>query len=77
MKLGIFIGLLYAFAGMRILMAIDDDGHNPAMRWAADSEWKTWTVLLTWPLILVITLLIWISGRALRWHVRRSRRFTS
>lgn len=76
MKLGILIGLTYAFAGMRILMALDDGGHNPAMRWAAESELRTLLVLVAWPLILVITLLIWIGGRALRRLVRRQRRFT-
>ena len=70
MSLGILIGLTYAYVGMRLLMAIDDSGRNPAMRWAADSELKTWIVLIAWPLILVLTLLIWIAGRAMRFYVR-------
>jgi hypothetical protein len=75
MKLGIAIGLIYAFLGMRLLMFIDDSGCNDIMRWAGNSEGRTWLALFAWPLVLILTLLIWISGQALRRRVRRQRRF--
>jgi hypothetical protein len=69
--IGILIGLLYAFIGIRILIVLDSIHDSPTIRWTRNREAYQWLLMLAWPVALLMDFVLHIADRALTRVLRK------